>query len=92
MPAFGSALTVAKPTLYTFWPAMNQQTSAKVLLISDIHLHLVWKFSQRDEFKVCPAAFVWRDQKITVLDLVALKVSVCQISAVHWLAIHKWAE
>lgn len=72
---------------------MNQQTSAKVLLISDIRLHLVWKFSQRDEFKVCPAAFVWRDQKITVLDLVALKVSVCQIfSAVCWLAIHKWAE
>lgn len=54
---------------------MNQQTSAKILLISDIHLHLVWKFSQRDEFKVCLAALVWRDQKITVLDLVAPKVS-----------------
>lgn len=60
----------------TFGLPRNQPTSAKTFLISDIYLYLVeWKFSQSDEFKVRSAAFFWRDQRVSTLDFVDLKVT-----------------
>lgn len=60
----------------TFGLPRNQPTSAKIFLISDIYLYLVeWKFSQSDEFKVRSAAFFWRDQRVSTLDFVDLKVT-----------------